>query len=640
MRVFEHEGRAGQLAATGLFGEASKALSQKFPARQVPGTWPATASSTGQVLDRLSRPPLKAGPQVHWRRTHGTRILLGWLASLPGDTWQQRWHASRASSLGKRWTEEPLAWRVENAPELRAERITEGLNALILADVLRPDMDWLTVITGSRHWRRLFATHRDPDGFARLAAVAGPDVVRVQAGHRALNQVGVILAAKGGMISDITVGDCLELREAERRTRSEGAHSRSLFYDLLRELGNFPPGAPPTLRHWNRMAGQVSVAQLVDRYALQCRPVRDLIVDYLTERQPAMDYTTLEGLSRILAFHFWKTLETLSPGIDSLRLAPDVAAAWKQRVKVKVTQRRQPDGTVVEVTSPRANAFDLLTSVRSFYLDIAQWALEEPARWGPWAAPCPVSAAEGSHRKSDRQRKARMDQRTRERLPSVAALSRLADQRRAEALARLGAVRAAEPGGPFTVLGETMVKVRGARQDREGRGLAFDEKGARRNLILEEHRAFWTWAAVEFFRSTGCRIEEMMEVSHHSVTQYAVPRSGEVIPLLQIAPSKTDTERLLVVDAELADVLATIISRIRGADGTVPLVSAWDIQEKVWNPPLPLLFQWTVAGHKRGVSQTIIRKGLNELLNASGLTDAAGQPLRLSPHDFRRVLSA
>jgi hypothetical protein len=55
-----------------------------------------------------------------------------------------------------------------------------------------------------------------------------------------------------------------------------------------------------------------------------------------------------------------------------------------------------------------------------------------------------------------------------------------------------------------------------------------------------------------------------------------------------------------------------------------------------WNAPLPLLFQWTVAGHKRGGSQTIIRKGLNELLDASGLTDAAGQPLRLSPHDFRR----
>jgi integrase len=64
-----------------------------------------------------------------------------------------------------------------------------------------------------------------------------------------------------------------------------------------------------------------------------------------------------------------------------------------------------------------------------------------------------------------------------------------------------------------------------------------------------------------------------------------------------------------------------------------------DVQEKVWNAPLPLLFQWTVAGHKRGVSQTIIRKGLNELLDASGLTDAAGQPLRLSPHDFRRIFA-
>ena len=174
VRTFPYEGRAGQLAAAGLFGEASKALTQTFPARPVQGTWPATADSIERVLDRLSRPPLKAGPQVHWRRTQGTRILLGWLASLPGESWQQRWHASAAHSLGKRWTEEPLAWRAENAPELRAERITEGLNALILADVLRPDMDWLTVVAASRHWRRLFAAHRDPDGFARLTAAAGP----------------------------------------------------------------------------------------------------------------------------------------------------------------------------------------------------------------------------------------------------------------------------------------------------------------------------------------------------------------------------------------------------------------------------------------------------------------------------------
>jgi hypothetical protein len=46
-----------------------------------------------------------------------------------------------------------------------------------------------------------------------------------------------------------------------------------------------------------------------------------------------------------------------------------------------------------------------------------------------------------------------------------------------------------------------------------------------------------------------------------------VPSTGELVPLLQIAPSKTDTQRLLVISPELADVLAAIISRIRARDG-------------------------------------------------------------------------
>ena len=39
--------------------------------------------------------------------------------------------------------------------------------------------------------------------------------------------------------------------------------------------------------------------------------------------------------------------------------------------------------------------------------------------------------------------------------------------------------------------------------------------------------------------------------------------------------------------SELADVLSAIICRIRRADGTVPLVVAYDIHERVWNPPMP-----------------------------------------------------
>ena len=123
--------------------------------------------------------------------------------------------------------------------------------------------------------------------------------------------------------------------------------------------------------------------------------------------------------------------------------------------------------------------------------------------------------------------------------------------------------------------------------------------GARRDLSGEEDRAFWTWAAIETLRHTGIRIEELSELSHHSLVQYTPPTSTELIPLLQIAPSKTDTERLLVISPELADVLAAVIHRIREPSGAVAAVASYDPHERVWNPPMPLLFQRRFGGGNR-----------------------------------------
>src|SRR5205823_4728240 len=81
------------------------------------------------------------------------------------------------------------------------------------------------------------------------------------------------------------------------------------------------------------------------------------------------------------------------------------------------------------------------------------------------------------------------------------------------------------------------------------------------------------------------RIEELMEITHHSLIQYRLPTTGEIVPLLQIAPSKTDTERLLVVSPDLADVLSAIIVRVRDDTGTVPLVPAYDWHECIWRLP-------------------------------------------------------
>src|SRR5258708_35648510 len=112
--------------------------------------------------------------------------------------------------------------------------------------------------------------------------------------------------------------------------------------------------------------------------------------------------------------------------------------------------------------------------------------------------------------------------------------------------------------------------------------------------------------------------------------QYRLPSPGEIVPLLQIIPSKTDEERLLVVSPELADVLSAIIQRIREPSGAVPLVPAYDRCECVWRPPPPVLFQRRFTTENRAITHASLRTMLNNALDHTGLTHTAGD-LRL-PH--------
>ena len=82
------------------------------------------------------------------------------------------------------------------------------------------------------------------------------------------------------------------------------------------------------------------------------------------------------------------------------------------------------------------------------------------------------------------------------------------------------------------------------------------------------------------------------------------------------------------VSPELADVLATIIRRVRDRrTGAIPLLSAYDYEERLWNPPSPLLFQWDRGGERSRMSGEFIRSALGEVLAFIGLTDSTGQPL-------------
>ncbi len=617
-------------------------LMRRFPPRAAARSWPVTQASRSAVLGRVLAAPLALpNPGSQQTRRLGVLAVLNWLQSQPGEIWQDRWLASGAETHPD-WQALVVAvgsGRSAANPRSRLPHLAPGLLVLICADVIRPGLGWLLGFAPARRGLAAeMARTRDSAAFAELAKMCTSAAVGLQAGQQAMARIAVIMAAKGGLAGDVVVGDCVELLEvaAGMRGQQDGHAHSPLFYQLLRAGGHLGQDAPASIQMFSGR-GRPSCEQLIDRYRIACRPVRDVLVDYLRERQPSVDFSSLQRFAYLLGKLFWADLEAHHPGIDSLKLPRDVSAAWKQRVMTRTRTTSTAAGPAVTTVSARLDGLSVLSAVRSFYLDIAEWADDDPARWGPWAVRCPVSASDASHKKHRSQRKSRMDQRTRERLPVLPTLTAWVQAQRARTDQRLAAARHATPGALFTA-GALTLRRSVMKTATTGRVWAEDpEGGRRRDLSFEEHRGFWTWAMVEVLRHTGIRIEELTELSHHSLIQYRLPASGQLIPLLQITPSKTDAERLLVISPELADALATIIARIRGDRATVPLVVGYDKNERVYNPPMPLLFQHRRQLDDRPVSETSLRQYLDHALAAVGVRDAAGHTLRYTFHDFRRL---
>ena len=546
---------------------------------------------------------------------------LAWLSGRPGDNWQQRWAASVADTVAA--SAKSLSGRARR-------RLETGLATLVALGAIRPSYRWLSG-SQARHVAKLFRQAHAPE-FAALHQHAGRLGVSPVGLREALDTVTRVAIRTGRSPAQIGPEDLAgyigEMRDGGRTPRRV-----ELAWTLLREAGGLA-GTPPTLRQY-RQSGQRSVAELVGRYPIACQPVRELIVRYLCERAPALDYSTLRWLAYRLAVLFWGDLERHHPGIHTLRLAPQVAQSWKRRLALKT------DG------SPRAQYLDILVSVRSFYLDVAQWALADPATWGSWAAPCPVSEADlAGYPKAQRRRKARMHQRTRTLVPVLPALVEAAARRLDHAERLLGAASAAEPGSLFSLDDSSYRRLVPHRPNEQrsvrvvvvGAGSSVDAEGPRLTPARCEEEAFWAWAVVEVLRQTGARIEEVLELTHLSLRRYVQP-SGELVPLLQVSPSKTDTERVLPIAPELVAVLAAIIRRVKAGGEVVPLVSRYDPLEQLASAPLPYLFQRRFGHRPTVISSGYVRALLDRLGAYAGLRDVDGTPLRFVPHDFRRIFA-
>jgi integrase len=456
--------------------------------------------------------------------------------------------------------------------------------------------------------------------------------------HSAVNAITRIVLHTGRDIDQLTSDDIHEHRERFYRGGKVTGADRGIHtaWDLLARIGVLEGGS--TL-HDSMRIGQLSVEELVDRQEVQCRPVRDLLVRHLSERAPAVDHSTLRNLASTLAGLFWADVEHHHPGIDTLRLPPEVAEGWKQRARTYTAV----DGTIRE----RKNYHVMLSTIRSFYLDIQEWALEDPS-WAAWAAPSPVRRTDlVGMEKARRKTRSRMHQRVRERLPHLQRLADSAGDHRAAQARLLKAAAAVPVGQEFTCEGVTY--------RRTTRKSYLEKPSARRlsNVLIEnattgeltdlteaEDDAFWTWAIIETLRHTGVRVEELLEITQLAIVSYRLPRTGEAVPLLQIVPSKTDEERLLLVSPELASVLASIVKRLRdGNNGTIPVAPRYDPREKTTGPPLPHLFQHKNGWRPSVISPTLVTGMLNRALARACITDAAGQPLKYTAHDFRRMFA-
>ncbi len=592
--------------------------------RPFPQSWWQTRQGrealAGRLLGVFTDP--RAGRARDQTRRRGLTKLLDWLECQPGETWQERWLASGAEAAGSGWADLPLQGRVPARRHHRDE-LTSGLVLLVAGQVIRPGYRWLL----RQRQAVMLAEARaaiDPGGFARIEHQAKDAIGWARSD--ALNKITWMVLCKGGLVSGITVGDCIELTAALQEHHFRGSAGRPLFYALLKDTGVLPASAPARLRAL-RIEGRRSVEQIIDKSGIECRPVRDLLVDYFTERAPGLDHTSLRHIAHTICQLFWRDLEIHHPGIDSLRLEPAVAQAWKERL----AYIRDIDGHPVR---PRVNFRSELVFVRAFYEDIARWAAGDPARWAPWVAPSPVKGTECATKKSRSRVKSRMDQRTRAQLPLLPALLRAVDQQRKDAEERISAARGTAAGGRFTVAGQEFQR---CRQGPSGRVYVTElATGKRRNLTHEDEAAFWSWATVEILRATGIRIEEMLELTHHSFIAYTLPTTGEIVPMLQVAPSKTDTERLLLVSPELAEVLTAIIFRVRAGKAALPLVSAYDVFEQTWSPPMPFLFQRRYGSEDRPITRSYIRACMVATSQAAQIT-VTGQPLEWRPHDFRRI---
>lgn len=582
------------------------------------------------------------------KRSRSIRRFAEHLSTFPGDTWQERWDAS---GLGTSTT----AIRSLNPTPAASWTMTSGFSWFVALRVLVPTLRVLRTNAVSDFFKIFLASQPgDPDLTALVTAIeAAP--VSAKSRNQTLTDLSYMLAVQAIPASDISPSGLMHFGLGLRKVstawdKNTRKLAGALVWQVLFDAGKFPEGTPVTMRIAT-VGGRKSVAELVDSYGVSNAGVRQLLIDYITHRGAlGMDYSTLSSLVRALTRNFWCVIERVNPDQVDLDLDEATYEAWRAEVDTVQT---------AEGRRPRQSIWDLLIAVRALYLDIQSWALEDPARWGPWVARCPIPPIASRGYSAGRRRLAeRIADRTRTRQPLLELLVDHVVVVRDQMSALLAAAEASA-GADFEVNSVRYIRVspppsaakfpHAGPRSRRGAALEPDadagllriepaDGGPAIDIQSEEARAFWTWAIIEVLRLTGIRHEELLELSHLSVRQYRRP-NGEIVALLVVTPSKTDRERVIPMSPELLHVIAQVIRRQTDKLGAIPLVRRWDPHERQHTEPMPFLFQRSSGPTPGVMSPTTVARLIRRACQEVADRHPQFEGLTFTPHDFRRLFA-
>ncbi len=632
---------------------AISADSRYGPAGQVRPLWgydanhappPLPVGARGAMMQSLTADELCDFVAEHHRTlTHrarqpivrGTRAMLGVLAQYSGQTWEQRWLASGYDAAPRTWFEHDALPHYDHwSPTISA------VNALLQARVLRPSYSWL-LDSQKRVALRKFL---DRDGGPDLDRLRGLPAYRdavPKYQDDAEKALARVMIRTGKDIAQLCGDDLLFYADV---VRTSGRQRREhLIWELLVALGPLAEEAPTLRATWSARGNtrQHSTATLVDRYGIPASGVRNLLVDYLEEIKPGMDYSSLEGLAYRLIRLFWWEILQINPDQANLALSAEVVTAWRERLALTLDGR------------PRREVHSILFAIRGMYRDLAEWSHDDPVRWGVWVAPCPVPRElSRAAAKQKRRQKASMQDRTRMLTPLLPALLAAATAHKDRTATFLQRALDCTHDQEFVVEGYTFLRYcPPLRRDGDARARTWVHlapgqqrppwirgSAPRIDVTALEAEGFWGYAIVETLRHTGIRIEELLELTQLSLRHYTASTTATLVPLLHIVPSKTDCERLIPMTPELVGVLLEVLRRAKAGKDHVPLSIAYDTNDKVHSEPFPHLFARPLGIRHEVLGRHYVRRILIHLAGVAGLTDA-GQQVHFTPHDFRRLFA-